>query len=127
MKKKIKTRIKIKDNIADIKILIPHPMETGLREDKVTKKLIPIHFIKKAKIFFNNDLILDCDWSRSISKNPFINIKVKNVKSENILKIYWEDSLGEKDIYEKKYSFSLTFFMLILFFFYFNNLYAKKK
>jgi sulfur-oxidizing protein SoxZ len=38
----MKIRAQLKGDVADVKILIFHPMETGLRKDGVTGKLVPI-------------------------------------------------------------------------------------
>ncbi len=49
-KSSIKVRAKVKKGEAKVKCLISHPMETGLRKDKKTGKLIPAHFIQEVEL-----------------------------------------------------------------------------
>lgn len=41
----IKMRITLEGDTAFVKVLMPHPMETGLRTDPKTNELVPKHFI----------------------------------------------------------------------------------
>ena len=45
MAKSIKIRAKAKGDEVTVKALMSHVMETGLRKDKKTGKVIPAHFI----------------------------------------------------------------------------------
>ena len=49
----IKLNVKLKGNIADVKSLMLHPMETGARKDPDTGAIIPAHHITQL-IFTNN-------------------------------------------------------------------------
>ena len=53
-----KPRVKLpksvnKGQVVQIKTLIPHKMETGLRKNKKTGKKIPRHIINKVEATFN--------------------------------------------------------------------------
>ena len=52
MAKSIKIRAKMKGDETQVKCLMTHPMETGLRKDKKTGKLIPAHFINEVMAEF---------------------------------------------------------------------------
>ena len=41
----IKIRARVKNDITTVKALINHTMETGLRKDRETGKIIPAHYI----------------------------------------------------------------------------------
>ena len=71
-----------KGDIIPVKVLVTHPMETGLRKDKKTKELIPAYYI--------NDV--------AVSANPFMTFYVKADKSAP-LKIVYKDIKG--GVYEK--------------------------
>ena len=45
MPEPIRMRIKLDGDVADVRVLIGHPMETGLRKDPSTGELVPLHFI----------------------------------------------------------------------------------
>lgn len=99
-KSTIKLRTKDKKGKIQVKALITHPMETGLRKNKKGEK-IPAHYIKKIVVEANGKPVLTADWSGSISKNPFLSFKYAGTK-EDTVKLSWEDNTGKSDSIEKK-------------------------
>ncbi len=97
-KVKIRTRF-LSGNLLDVKILITHPMETGLRKD-AKGQVIPAFFIKELQISLNNTAILRNNWSQAISKNPFLGVKIRNAKQGDHLKLEWIDNLGTRDSFD---------------------------
>ena len=95
MDKTVRFRVRLKDNIADVKIMIFHPMETGYRKNKHTAEIIPKHFIHTVKIGHNGKPIMEVHWSRSVSKNPYLNFRVPNAVIGDELSIAWDDNMGE--------------------------------
>ena len=92
----MKIRATLSGDVADVKVLMFHPMETGLRKDASTGDIIPLHFIKRVLALHNGKTVLDAQWSQAISKNPFLNFRVKGAKSGDKVSISWEDNKGEK-------------------------------
>ena len=76
--------------------MIRHPMETGFRVSDETGKLIPEHYIKKILVKHNNNVIFSCDWSRAVSKNPYLTFSYAGSKGDK-LEILWVDNKGNKD------------------------------
>ena len=97
MANSIKVRAKAKDGVATVKCLISHPMETGVRKDKKTGKLIPAHFIQEVNCEHGGKSVLNAQWNSSISKNPFLSFKFSGAKSGDSIKISWVDNKGESD------------------------------
>ena len=95
MAKTVRFRIRLKENVANVKMMIFHPMETGYRRDKKTKEIIPKHFIHTVKISHNGIEIMEVHWSRSVSKNPYLNFRVRDAKVGDKLDISWFDNLGQ--------------------------------
>lgn len=94
----IKTRAKMSTgDVADIKILIMHPMDTGLIKNAKTGEVIPAHFIKQLTVTLNDKTVLDADLGIAISKNPFFDFRVKGAKAGDALTIHWSDNLGDSD------------------------------
>lgn len=91
-----------KDNSATVKAIVFHPMETGLRKDKATGKMIPAHYITELKCDLNGKLVLTCLWGPTVSKNPFISFRIKNAKAGDSVKLSWVDNKGESDSAEEK-------------------------
>jgi sulfur-oxidizing protein SoxZ len=100
--KPMKIRAVQKGNRADVKVLMFHPMETGLRKDKKTGEVIPAHFIKNVTVEHNGNEVMTADMGIAISKNPFLSFRVSNSQSGDTVKISWEDNLGESDSKETK-------------------------
>ncbi len=90
----IKMRVTLAGDVATVKVLIPHPMETGLRKDPVTNDMVPMHFIHHVVASHNDKPVLDAQWSRSVSKNPFLEFRVRGARSGDRISIRWEDNRG---------------------------------
>jgi len=101
-RKKIKMRITLKGTDANVKVLMFHPMETGLRKNKSTGEVIPAHFIKEVYVEHNGTRVLTALMGIAVSKNPFMSFKVLNANSGDTLAISWVDNLGETDSTEKQ-------------------------
>jgi len=68
----IKIRAKLKSGIATVKALINHTMETGMRKNKKTGKMIPAHFINQVNVEHNGKNVMDAQWGTAITKNPYL-------------------------------------------------------
>jgi sulfur-oxidizing protein SoxZ len=96
-KSSIKIRAKVKKGEAKVKCLISHPMETGLRKNKKTGKLIPAHFIQEVVCEYNGKTVMNAQWNGTISKNPFLSFAFTGAKSGDKIKISWVDNTGKSD------------------------------
>ncbi len=65
-KSSIKVRAKVKKGEAKVKCLISHPMETGLRKNKKTGKLIPANFIQEVVCEHDGKTVMNAQWSGTI-------------------------------------------------------------
>ena len=102
MAKSIKLRAKAKNGVATVKCLISHPMETGLRKDKKSGKLIPAEFIQEVTCEHGGATVLAAEWGSAISKNPFLSFKFSGAKSGDSIKVSWVDNKGASDSLEGK-------------------------
>jgi sulfur-oxidizing protein SoxZ len=101
-KSSIKVRAKVKKDVATVKCLISHPMETGLRKDKKTGKLIPAHFIQEVNCEHGGSNVLNAQWNGTISKNPFLSFAFTGAKAGDTIKVSWVDNTGKSDSTEAK-------------------------
>ncbi|MBK8016437.1 MAG: thiosulfate oxidation carrier complex protein SoxZ [Betaproteobacteria bacterium] len=90
----IKMRISLAGDVATVKVLMPHPMETGLRKDPNSEAMVPMHFIHHVTAALNDRPVLDAQWSRSVSRNPFLEFRVRGARPGDKVVITWEDNLG---------------------------------
>lgn len=103
-KKKIRIRAKMKGDAAEVKALMSHPMETGLRKNKKTGKKIPAHFIKEVVCEHKGKKVMVANWGVAVSKNPYLSFKFKGAAKGDMVKVSWSDNKGESASAEAKVS-----------------------
>lgn len=92
---KIRMRGKSKGGIAEVKALIKHPMESGVRMNKKTGKPYPAKYIDMVEVMVNGTKVVDAQWSGAVSANPYVAVKVKaNSGDEVALSV--TDNTGDK-------------------------------
>jgi len=96
----IRLKSKTRNNITTVRAIIRHPMETGFRIDNETGERVPQHYIKKILVKHNSKVIFSCDWSRAVSKNPYLSFMFKNSKIGDKIEITWFDSKDNTDSLE---------------------------
>lgn len=89
-------RATMEGDVVDVKVLIQHEMETGLRKDAKTEKLIPALFINQVVATLNGKTVLDAQWGGGIAKNPFLGFRVKGAKPGDKVGVNAVDNLGNK-------------------------------
>lgn len=90
----IKIRAALHGDLAEIRVLLQHPMETGQRKDEAGQ-LIAAHFIKNFAVSLNAQPLIDGQLNTAIAKNPLFAFKARGIKSGDRLSVAWTDSLGE--------------------------------
>lgn len=96
----IKIRAKMKGGACEVKALIKHPMETGLRKDKKTGKVIPAHFIQEVTCQHNGKTVMSANWGTAVSANPYLSFNFKGAKKGDKFKLSWKDNTGKSDSLE---------------------------
>lgn len=96
MAEAMKMRAQMDGDVADVKVLIKHPMDTGTMKDKKTDKLIPAHFINQVVATLNGKTVLDAQWGVGLAQNPFIGFRVKGGKPGDKIVVNAVDNLGAK-------------------------------
>jgi sulfur-oxidizing protein SoxZ len=81
-----------KGETVDVKTLISHVMETGLRKDQ-SGKVIPRMIINTFTCELNGKFVFGCDLESAVSANPYFEFKFKPAES-GTLKFTWIDDGG---------------------------------
>jgi len=68
-------------DIIQIKTLMSHKMETGVRKDKKTGKLIPRKIINKFVCKFNGKEVMSADLHPAVAANPYFAFFAKATES----------------------------------------------
>jgi len=92
-----KVRAQLSGDVTTVKALISHPMETGLRKDKKTGKVIPAHYITNLTAELNGKSVLDALWGPAVSANPYLSFRFTGAKKGDSVKISWVDNQGQSD------------------------------
>ncbi|MDD2894286.1 MAG: thiosulfate oxidation carrier complex protein SoxZ, partial [Halothiobacillaceae bacterium] len=71
MGKPMKIRAAVKDGMTEVKILMQHEMETGLRKE-ADGTVVPAWFITEVKAEYEGKTVLEAQFGQSISKNPYL-------------------------------------------------------
>src|SRR3970282_1109290 len=95
MAEPMKIRATLQGDVADVRILMLHPMETGQRKD-AKGEIVPLYFIQSVVVTHNGKTVLDAQWSQAISRNPFLGLRVKGAKAGEKIAVTWTDNKNEK-------------------------------
>ena len=100
MGKPIKIRAKVKGDISEVKALMPHDMESGLRRDAETNELVPAHYITEVVAEHNGEIVMTAYWGPAVSRNPYVSFSFTGGVAGDTIKIHWEDNQGDSSTTE---------------------------
>jgi len=95
----MKIRAQMKGDVAEVRVLMNHPMETGQRKD-AAGNAVPVHFIQSIHVEVGGKVVVDGQTGTSVSRNPVFGFKVKGAKAGDRVVVSWVDSKGDKRIDE---------------------------
>ena len=87
-------RATLAGGFTDIRVLMTHPMETGLRKDQ-DGKLVPMHFIQSVILKVNGKTVVDSQTSQAVSRNPVFSFRLKGGARGDKIEVSWVDNQGE--------------------------------
>lgn len=90
----MKIRAAVKDGVTEVKILMQHEMETGLRKD-ADGTLVPAWFITEVKAQYQGRTVLEAQFGQSISKNPYLLFHFKGGAAGEKVAVSWVDNKGD--------------------------------
>ncbi len=98
----IRLKTKTNDGVTTVRAIIRHPMETGFRIDSETSELVPVHYINEVIVKHNGNVVMSCDWSRAVSKNPYLSFMFKGADAGDKLELTWRDNENNSDSIETR-------------------------
>ena len=90
----IKIRTSLRNGLTTVRSIIKHPMDTGFELNAASGALIPAYFIKEVICKHNEKIVLRCDWSRAVSKNPYLSFAFTGAVPGDTVSISWTDTKG---------------------------------
>ena len=94
MSEPMRIRAVLVKDLIEVKLMIRHPMESGLRKDENGKK-IPAHFIETLEVKCNEKLVFEAYLGMAVSENPFIQFSFKGGAKGDMLEVTWKDNRGD--------------------------------
>jgi sulfur-oxidizing protein SoxY len=77
----------------EVRTLINHPMETGLREDD-DGNVVPRHIVERFSVSLNGDTVFEAELHQSVSANPYLRFFLAPQESGEV-EFTWQDDSGE--------------------------------
>ena len=100
MASSIRIRTSYRQGVTTVRSIIRHPMDTGFERDPQTGDVIPAYFIQEVICEHGEEIVLRCDWSRAVSKNPYLSFMFSGAKPGDKIRISWIDTKGNTDTAE---------------------------
>ena len=95
MANSIKVRKKLSNGVAEIRMLLKHPMDVGRRLKN--GEFIPPHFISELTCRHGEEIVMQAHWGAGISRNPYVAFSVGGVAEGDEITIDWRDNQGNTD------------------------------
>ncbi len=93
----IKLRATLDGTTTEVKAIIKHSMETGLRKDSKTGELVPAHFIQEVVCELNGKPVMTAEWGGAVSANPYISFQFEGAKAGDSVTLSWKDNKDGSD------------------------------
>ncbi|MFZ9139958.1 MAG: thiosulfate oxidation carrier complex protein SoxZ [Burkholderiaceae bacterium] len=90
----MRIRARAEGTVADVRVLMAHEMETGQRKGS-DGKVVPAWFIQEVVASHNGKQVMAAQWGPAVSKNPYLQFKVKGAKAGDKIAVTWKDNKGE--------------------------------
>ena len=88
--------MRVRAGSGEIKVLMTHPSENGLRKDAKSGQVVPARFVKNVSVAVNGKTVMDGEWGGGVSKDPYLSFKVKGLKAGDKITVSAEDNTGDK-------------------------------
>lgn len=76
-------------------LLMPHPMETGMRKDD-SGAFVPAHYITDVQVTAADRVVLQARLSQAVSQDPLLSFRYRGGQLGDRLQVRWTDSRGEQ-------------------------------
>ena len=91
---RIRIRAQKQGEYTEVKALMRHPMETGMRKD-AAGAAIPAHFITEVIAKHGDKVVMSGQWGAAVSQNPFLGFRFKGGAPGDEVSVSYVDNKGE--------------------------------
>ena len=94
MSEPMKIRAFLVNDTVDMKLMVKHPMESGLRRDEEGKR-IPAHYIETLVVRCKDRVVFDAYLGMAVSENPYFAFSFRGAQKGDPLSVTWVDNRGD--------------------------------
>jgi sulfur-oxidizing protein SoxZ len=91
---RIRIRARLSGDVTEVLILMPHPMETGLRKD-ASGAVPPAHYITDVHVVAGNRTVLQARMSMAMSQDPLLSFRFRGGSVGERVAATWTDNQGD--------------------------------
>ena len=95
----IRIRARISQGVTTVQVLMPHPMETGLRRDEAGQP-VPAHHITDVSVTLGERSVFAARLTFAVSRDPLLAFRLRGAEAGQRLRVAWTDSRGEARVDE---------------------------
>ncbi len=95
MAEPIRIRARLRDGTVEMTVLMPHPMESGLRKDSAGG-FYPAHYITDVTVTVADRTVLKASMSIAVSQDPLLSFRFRGASVGDSVVVSWTDNLGER-------------------------------
>jgi sulfur-oxidizing protein SoxZ len=91
----IRIRARLKNDVTEVTVLMPHPMETGLRTSP-SGSPVPSHYITDVDVWAGPRKVFAARLGIAVSKDPLLTFRFRGGAVGEPIRVTWLDSRGEQ-------------------------------
>ena len=92
----IRIRARLKGDLTEVMVLMPHPMETGLRLASPSAKAPPAHFITEVQVWAGLRNVFSARLGIAVAKDPLLTFRFRGGSLGEAIRVTWKDNRGEQ-------------------------------
>jgi sulfur-oxidizing protein SoxZ len=91
----IRIRARARDGVTEVRVLLPHPMESGFRKDG-KGRVIPRHHITEVQVSLAERVVLAAKMGPAVSQDPLLAFRFAAGSVGDRIHVTWTDNLGNR-------------------------------
>jgi sulfur-oxidizing protein SoxZ len=91
----IRIRARKRNDVTEVTVLMPHPMETGLRV-AASGSPVPAHFITNVDVWAGERKVFGARFGIAVSRDPLLTFRFRGGAVGDPIRVIWRDNRGEQ-------------------------------
>lgn len=91
----MRIRSRQRNGVTEVLLLMPHPMETGMRRDD-SGAFVVARFITDVKVAVAGRTVLEARMSEAVSHDPLLTFRFRGGNAGDRIDVTWTDNQGDR-------------------------------